>query len=451
MNYEYFATNVIPVNSQKEINDYMKLCWSYITNNFGKLHVYNSVPPTYGRLMKADRNRIMNAYKNPKNPAEGFREPMDDFLEENFNLVNYGHAGFLANIIYDKKNKCFKLRLYADKSLRERNLDVLCEPMRVFLTSGPESLGLGVRREIEESIEPIQSSLMHSAIKNYHKKRMNREIRENAKTASIELGESESFEGGVEAWLYASDEKDHAANRLERLKMEQKHFLDYSYLPLLESKADIFRETRDVFAAEFPEQANEFNGTAYGSFPMVYITDSSALVGSAKSFLPIEEGFDDRRLSLLGAKIIERPESGECANIISLYPYTSPADELNELHFELLEDDEIIEGIFAHEFAEIRVRNQIPSVQYNLLRVMVDRNYSYMLETAEMEQTQERHHLIDKIMSAMGYGEQTKKCYSAYIAAAETAAEEMIPGSVRWRFSSIKDSCEEQLKAMQNI
>jgi|GEM_PF-1894972 len=452
MKYEYFATNVIPVNSPKEVNDYRGLCWNYMTNNFGKLNVYNPIPAAYGRLMRAGRDRMLQVYENPRHPkAEELCQPMDDVLEKNFNLMNYGHAGFLANILYDKENKCFKLRLYADKSLREKNLDILYEPMRIFLTSGPESLGLGVKRVVEDSIEPITSSLTHSAINNYYKKRMNREIRENTKTASVELGESESFEGGVEEWLYDSDERDHAANKLERLKMEQRHFSDDGYIPLLESKADIFRKVRDVFAARFSEQESEFNGTAYGSFPMVYATDSCAIVGTAKNFLPMEENFKDQRLSLLGAEIIERPASGDCKNIISFYPYTSPSDEINRLNFELLGDDEIIEGIFAHEFAEIGVRGLLQPVMYNFFRSLVDRDYVYMLQMEEAELTNERHRMIDILLVDMGYAEQTKKCYKAYISAAEAAAKEMIPGTALWRFSSIKDSCEKQLRAMECV
>lgn len=402
--------------------------------------------------MRANRDKMLSVYENPKHPkAEEFRQPIGDFLEENFNLTNYGHAGFLANIIYDKENKCFKLRLFADESMKKRNLDILCEPMRIFLTSGPDSLGLNTRREEEDSIEPISSSLTQSAIKKHYRNRIKREIMENEKTASIELGEPESFADGIEAWQYASDDKDRAVAKLERLRMEQKHFSNDCYLSLLKSTADIFREVRKVFSSEFSGQSNEFNGTAFGSFPMVYITDSCALVGSAKSFLPIEEGFNDQRLSLLDAEIIERPVSGECTNIISLYPFTSPTDKLNELHLEFLKDDEIVEGIFAHEFAEILVRNQIPSIQYDPLRAMVDRNYVYSLQMDEMEQNRARHHLVDKLLVNMGYEKETKKFYDTYIRAAENAAREIIPGSARWRFSSIKEACEEHLKAMERV
>lgn len=425
MKFEYSATNIIPVNSQEQIEEYMKLCWYYITSNFSKLDCYNSVPAEYGKIMRQDRERMMLSYKNPEHPkAKEFKEPVGDALEQNFNLTNYGHMGFLANITFDKKAGSFKLRLFADETLKEKNLDVLSEPMRIYLTSGPTNHGLKVQKDVESQIEPVTSALTWDDAKSHYKKRIDYEIKD-----------------------FEEEGRDFAA---KLRKVEEERLSGNGCVGLLKCKADLFKDMRNEFVLKFPDVAEELKGTALGSFPLNYLQDAVGMTASVESFLPVERGMvDDRRLSLVNAEIIERPLT-DCRHIISFYPYTSPIEEINELHESFLKDDEIMRGVVAHEFAEIAMRKKFEPVVYNDFKRMMDSSYSHEIEERMAQQDRQIHQEIDKLMVKMSLARETKKFYKAYIETAENvlAQKEFVKHQY---LEPVKEACEKNIKSLESL
>lgn len=426
MKFEYSATNIIPMNSPKQTDDYISLCWRYITSHFSKLDCYNSVPAEYGELMYQDRERMMLSYNNPEHPKpEEFKEPMGDVLEQNFNLTTYGHIGFLVNITFDKKAGGFKLRLFEDETLKKRNLDVLSEPMRgVYLASGPAGLGMEVRKKMESGIEPVTSALTWEDTKNQYKKRIEHETK-----------------------YFEEEGRDFTVKLLE---VEKKHLEANGCIDLLKHNAGLFRDMRNEFSFKLPDAAEELKGTAFGSFPMNYLQDAVGMTAPAESFLPVERGMvDDRRLSLVNAEIIERPLT-DCRHIISFYPYTSPIGEINGLHESFLKDDDIIRGVIAHEFAEIGMRKIFEPVFYNDFKMMLDSSYRRETNERHAEQDRQIHQEIDRLLVKMGLARETKKFYKAYIDTAENLLAQK-EARERQYIEPIKEACERSIKFMETL
>ncbi len=449
MKYKYVATNVISVRTPEERNKYLDLCFEYFYRA-GR----PSLPEEFMDRDIIERNKLREKIcpdteaKCDKPRLFYLAKLKEGASLENFSLFYTTNLGFLENIIYDAKEECFKLRLFAEESLEKRNLDILYESMRNWLASSPEKLGLEVHQQIEDSIEPITTPVSWDDIRYYHWNQLIEGIQINEGIANMELLDPKSYECGAEERMGYLEDKDNAEAKLRILKTEQKYFSDTNYMDLLKSKADLFKQVRDKFILKFPELREEFEGTAFGSFPLIYLLDSPAMKAHTESFLPVESGgFENQTLSFLNAKIIERPVSTNCKHIMSFYPYTSPTEELNELYAESLKDDEIMRGLFAHEFGEIVMEQRFAPVYYNFFDMLINRAYATGKKREHVEQGKQRHEEIENLMVEMGYKKETEKLHDAFREVAKRVIEQDgISHPDYWNFLRIIEAHEEGLE-----
>jgi len=413
MEFEYVATNNIPIISPlSDVKRYMELCCWYFIGHITK--------PTLTPVTQDIVDTLREGQKSTYLVWNGDASP------EGLDVVNYGHLGFATQILYDKP--MFKLRLFADKKLRERGFESTFEPMRKHLTSGPKQIGLDVERVVEDKseVEVPDPSFSFEDLEQHQRDVLNNWYEDYLKRSQWELGDPDKFEGGSLEYSYQQDEICSAEKKADLFKIKIDNMDKISFKENLRKNKSLFKELRDKFVQRFHERMEDLESTALGILPWYHrrtMIDSFGSLILEPAFLPvfISGGFDDCRDNFMEAEVIVPPKSGYCKYFISMFPYTSSIQEFNQTQERFFDDDEIIEAMIGHELAE--VTEGIAPVTVSLSDYLSDSREMYRIQQKMKEERQSRHKIIDNIMLDMGLGEPTKKMLRLY----KETAERLLP------------------------
>jgi len=427
MNLEYVATNRIPVSSQlgiRKVHEYLELCYWYFQG-----HIRNPectpVPEAPLKHIIEGRDRIYKTWK------EGL--PLEEF-----NVVNYGHLGFAVQIVYDSKQDCFKLRLFADKTLRTRKLDTTYEPLRHSLTSGPVSLGLNPTREVEDNVDVPKQDFSFADLEKHQVDVLNYWLKDYLEGAKRELKVPEKYEDWlygdaphteeIEEYLFEKDEKEKFENNLRVMNSKVSNLNKSSYVNGLKSHSKLFVEMREDFARRFSEKHDAIMGIALGTLPWFNrktMNGSFGVLLEEQDYLPNFRmgGFEDNRDNFMDAEIIVPPDNGYCKMIISLFPYTHIIPEFNQLHEEFFEDYDVMRAMYGHELAEVVFIDNHISHQLSGFDILLNTPRMQMVKGEERNQTIVRHKQIDELLVKVGLGHETKKMITLYRDRAKEALE----------------------------
>lgn len=421
MRLEYVATNRIPVSSQEDINKYLELCKVFF---YGNITNPESTPITEG---------IHKALVEGANSIHKILECKSPL--ENLDVVNYGSLGFASQIIYDKSQRSFKLRLFADRKLRERGLDSTYEPMRRYLTSGPIQLRLNLAREVEAHVEAPKQSFSFEDLEQHQIDVLNGQLKSYSEYANRELVRPKNYDD----WLWG-DVDEHKAAMSEEIEeynfeMEQKEMAEntYQYLKIiadnlgknsfkdkLKKHSKLFVDMREDFAKRFPSKSEVFENTALGVLPWSHrncmVGNFGALLDD-KKYIPSfkKGGFEDGRANFMEAEVLVPPQSNYCRRIVSLFPYShSFILEFNQLQEEFCDDAEVVQAMIGHELGEIIFEDEVEPIPFSPLRLLVDDNEADRIRSEEKKQVEARHEKLDKLLVDIGLGEQTKKMLRLY-------------------------------------
>lgn len=413
--FEYFATNRVEVPPEKRRN-YLSLCFFYVTGQFNMRGHLNSLPRPIQAKMLVDRN--MDFHLKDEKEKEWMASP------KGFSTMMYGEIGFAANMVFDGTD--FKYRLYCADDLKERNLDILFEPMRLYEKSGPDSLGLQAVKE-DEKLEPIESPFSWNDIKNNYKKRLEFEMKEAKETLGWKLPkvdpENDSC-GELEEYMYNVERKKDAEWKLHieravRRNMERGN----GWRESLKKQSDLFDEVRADLAKKLgmPRLLN----VAYGTTPFLQLDnldDSIASCWPVRYALPSNDGFNDRTRALVDAEVYVRPE-GECSHIVSFFPHTSLTDEINSLNEELLKEDGPMRAMLAHEILESFMYEKFRPMSANPLQYMLDSGYQQSVDMENASLMRERHNQLNRMLDRLGYSDCTETLLKRYSETADAAME----------------------------
>lgn len=411
MQFNYFATNVIPVNSQSEKKEYLRTCLWYFVS---------SCTPEYQPLPKRFRSFVKDDMRKIDNVSDNLRVPND------FEVTQLSHIGFLVKILYEGNNT-FKLRLFYDKNFEEGNLDCLAEPMMEQLTTGPEKIGINVER-IDEGLDPIDHPISYKGIKIHYHWALNKKIKDYEESLEDSkwldepgaIDKCDEMEGGFEEFRMMQDSREHDKIKLRSYKVTKNYLNRYQRLKaILRGYSDLFKEVRKDFIAQLPPYKEKIKTVGFGTFPYIHNEKMSNSFGALWSVKPNILPFDDvfsmqiGKLSLLDAEIFTKPIE-KCEHVVSLFPYTFHIPKMSEFQEELLKDEEMVRAMFAHELGEVILLDEYKSIRYSPILAMVDTAYSDSIHRERVSISKRRHRKIDELLIRLGYGEATQKLVQAY-------------------------------------
>jgi ribosomal protein L17 len=421
MQLEYVATNRIPVSSQKDINEYLKLCGLFFDANITN--------PEMTPITEGIQKTLIDGAKSLYETFKG-NSPL-----ENLNVVHYGSLGFASQIDYDKSQRSFKLKLFADRKLKERGLDSTYEPMRHLLTSGPIQLGLKPVREVEDGVEVPKQDFSFEDLEKHQIDVLNGELKYYSEEAKRELKPPKDYDDWlwgdvdehraamseeIEEYLFEKEQMEKAENTSKALKKITDYLGKTSFINKLKNHSKLFADMRKDFAKRFPAKSEVFENTALGVLPWFH---RNHMVGSFGTLLDDKEyipsfkqgGFEDGRANFMEAEIWVPPQSNYCRRIVSLFPYTHlHITEFNQLQEEFCDDAEVIQAMFGHELGEIVLEDEVKPIQVNPLHLLLNSPEVREYEEEERRQTESRHRKLDKLLADVGLGEQTKKMLKLY-------------------------------------
>ncbi len=415
MQFRYFATNKIPVDSQEAVKGYLSLCLSYFRT---PIDPYCTTPPKYTREINEDTKKIAEVYEDSSK------------LSNNFEVTQLEHIGFLVKIGYGKKENSFKLRMFYEKSLEEKNLDVLFDPIMTHLTTGPNQLGLKVDR-INERLGGIEHPISYDEVKehlgsarvNYllnKTKELNKVLKVlDKKMDRAEKRGSNKYHSLLEERNYESDSKKRYEGEIKRILIANHYLGRYKdYKEILRQKTEIFEKVRERFSNKMPYFREDMEKIAFGTFPYLHNEVTQPHFGqliNLAGLLPF-----NKELSFLGGKslieaeIFEKPVKNlEWA--VSLFPYTSHIPLVNELTENLLKDEEMITAMIAHELGESVAVEMFGLPCVNILARMSDSFYAWRAREEEKRADEMRHEHIDALLENLGYGGANNKLKEHYL------------------------------------
>lgn len=417
MQFKYFATNKIPVDSGEAVKKYLGLCLFYFHTS---VEPYYTTPPKYTREINEDAKKIAEAYEAPSK------------LSDRFEITQLQHIGFLVKIGYCKKENSFKLRMFYEKSLEERNLDILFEPIMTKLASGPKHIGLNVHR-IREELGEIGHTISYEEVKehisNARIKYLLNEIKDaneclNTLDKEIDRAENEGssdYHSLLEEQRYQMDSKKRHENEIRRIFMMNHYLGKYANSKeTLRQKTEVFRKVRKRFCDKIPGYKEDMEGIAFGTFPYLHNEATQPHFGqliNLEGLLPLDQDFSFLGgRSLIEAEIFERPVKGlEWA--VSLFPYTSHVPLFNDLTENMLKEEEMVTAMVAHELGERIAVGMFGFPKINILATMTD-PFHVRLAREEEKKAQERaHEYIDQLLEELGYGEANNKLKGRYLKA----------------------------------
>jgi hypothetical protein len=425
MQLEYVATNKIPVSSQDETKRYLELCWYFFNNNATPPE---ATPITEGILksLVAGRSSIEEITEN--------RKPL-----ENLDVVHYGSLGFASQIVYDKSQGNFKLRLFADRKLRERGFDSTYEPMRYHLTSGPMGLGLHVTREIEDNVSIPKEEFSFEDLEKHQIDVLNHQLKSYSEEAKRELIPPKDYDDWlygdapmseeIEEYIFEKEQQEGYEGGLKVISAVADNLGKNSFKEKLKSQSKLFVDMRKDFEKRFPAKSEVFENTALGVLPWFHRNHMVGSFGTLlddKDYIPSfkQGGFEDGRSNFMEAEVLVPPQSNYCRRILSLFPYGHPyITEFNQLQEEFCDDTEVVQAMFGHELGEIVLEDEVKPIPFSPLRLLVDASETDRIRREEEEQAEARHEKLERLLTDIGLGEQTKKMLKLY----RDKAEELIP------------------------
>ncbi len=421
MQLEYVATNRIPASSQEDINKYLELCRDFF--------FFNATRPDMTPITEDIHRTLVDGANSIHSICEG-KSPL-----ENLNVVHYGSLGFTSQIDYDKSQRNFRLRLFADRKLKERGFESTYEPMRYNLTSGPIQLGLNPVREVESGVETPKQNFSFEDLEKHQVDVLKGQLKSYSEEAKRELKRPKNYDD----WLWGDDEHKAAMSEeieeyhfekeeIERAEATAKAYqtiVDYlgktSFKDKLKKHSSLFADMRKDFAKKFPAKSEVFENTALGVLPWFHRNHMVGSFGSMlddKGYIPSfkQGGFEDGRANFMEAEIWVPPQSNYCRRIVSLYPYTHLyVKEFNQLQEEFCDDAEVIQAMFGHELGEIVLEDEAKPIVIDSLKLLIgDPLENERIGEEEMRQTESRHGKLDKLLADIGLGEQTKKMLKLY-------------------------------------
>jgi hypothetical protein len=432
---EYVATNKILVPNSAGIDNYLKLCFSYFRGHATNDECTPITKPIYETLIAGVKS-IDKTF--------GKELPLEDLC-----VTNYGHLGFCTQIIFDKPQNSFKLRLFADKKLRERGFSSTYEPLRHYLTSGPRDLGLKVIKEVEDGIEVPKEAFSFQDLEKHQQDALNYWLKHYTAEADVKIDDSMDPEEA----LYYMDDSERARKQVKKIKLILSNLGKNSFKDKLKSNSKLFSDLRKEFLEKFSD-CKALQNTALGVLPWHHYSHLAGNFGTVldeEGYLPnfVNGGFTDHRANFMEAELIVPPTEDCCKHIISLFPYTwRIIPEFNKVQEEFFDDTEIIQAMMGHELGEIVLgEGEAQCVSpFDLLL-----NTSRMRDVRENYeiQQQNRHVQIDKLMVEMGLGEQTKKMLKVY----KSNVEKLLP---KYNYNldleeQLKQTIEELNKTISNL
>ena len=429
MKLEYVSTNRIPISSQEEAGKYLQLCGNYFAFNITPTR---NTPITSGvkRELVKGRDQIIKI-------MEG-NMPL-----ENLDAVHYASLGFASQIIYDKPKNSFRLRLFADRKLKERGLASTFEPMRYCLTSGPWELGLRVIREEEDSVPVPKQSFSFNSLEKHQPVVLKNELKHYLREGNRKIAQPKCYD----KWLWNDwennqltddemeemEEYNFANEEAEKYRNSSRFFqaaFDYlgktSFVDSLRKHSKLFFDMRKDFAKRFPESKEVIENTALGVLPWNHRKDMVGNFGTLldeKQYIPSfkQGGYEDRRDNFMDAQLLVTPKTSCCMRIITLFPYTHVfVREFNQLQEDFCDDPEVIQAMFGHELGEIVLEGEQEPIPFSPLKMLVDTSERTRIFSEERRQEKSRHEKLDKLLIDVGLGEQTKKMYQLYRSKAES-------------------------------
>ncbi|UCG94955.1 MAG: hypothetical protein JSV92_02785 [archaeon] len=404
MSLEYFATNKIPIQNDQDRDEYLNLCFWYLTG------WKTSLPKTFQKKIIEERNKLYKKLQFYEVKGGNKAKLLPSESLDDFKITNVGNVGFVEDILYDKTESCFKLRIFYDKCLEKGGLDTLFEPMRNYLTTDPKSVGLEVIKEQEDGLEKPDFPYPLRRAKVSYARYLDEEIKDAKKEAGLKL---ENLDAGEDYSLYREMIAD-AKDRLRSLEVRKKYLSEQSYKQKLKKITNIFERVRNDFSKKFPEQL-DINDTAFGTFPFMHtIIDANGICDEIFRFLPNYSS----PINLLDAEIFVKTENG-CKIIISIYPYVSIFPEINEFHTgEFLEDEDLSTALFAHEFGHIvrkdEVKVESKPIKINIIDYATDGWYRLKKLQEEKNDVLAENIKINSLLSKIGYGKENKKLIKRY-------------------------------------
>jgi len=415
MDLEYIATNKISTPDQDCRKKYIELCWHYFRGHMTNPEC-TPINEKISDILVDGCKQLEAAYK-------------DKLSLKEINLLNYGHLGFAVQIIYDDKH--FKLRIFADKRLRERGLASTFEPMRQYLTSGPNELGLNVTREVEHNVDIPSQEFSFEDLEKQQRRVADYWYQYYLKKSQMEIGKAEG-----EEWLYNLRDKKRAEQQVKKFEVVKKYLDKNSFKEKLKTNSKLFIDMRDDFAKKFPDKRELIENTALGVLPWYHcgrLHGNFGVLLNEGRYLPtfIDGGLTDNRANFMEAELIVPPAGDCCKRIISLFPYTwVVVPELNQLQEEFFDDNETIQAMIGHEFGELVIGNVKP-ILVNPFDYLLNTNRMREVNEEYKKQQQETHKKVDKLMVEMGLGPQTKKMLECYRDKIKTLSQDLNNDNVK--------------------
>jgi len=407
MDFEYVATNTISVPNNEAVDNYLKLCFSYFRGHATSDDCTPITKPIYETLVAGIKS-IDKTF--------GKELPVEDLC-----VINYGHLGFCTQIIFDKPQNRFKLRLFADKTLRERGFSSTYEALRHYLTTGPRDLGLKVIKEVEDGIDVPKEAFSFQDLEKHQQDALNYWLKYYTDESKVEVDASEHPEEA----LYYMDQSDRAIKEIKKIKLILSNLGKNSFKEKLRSNSKLFNDLREEFSKKFPD-CKALQNTALGVLPWNHYKRLAGNFGTLldeEGYLPnfVNGGFTDHRDNFMEAELLVPPTEGYCKHIISLFPYTwRIIPEFNQVQEEFFDDAEIIQAMVGHELGEIVLGDTIEAQHVSPFDLLLNTSRMRNVRENYEKQQQNRHVQIDKLMIEMGLGEQTKKMLKVYKSNVET-------------------------------
>jgi hypothetical protein len=432
MKLEYISTNRIPVSSQEEVSKYLKLCGNYFA--------LNATPIRTSPITSDVRRALVDGCNQISNTLDG-KAPLEDL-----DAVHYASLGFASQIIYDKPKNSFRLRLFADKKLKERGLASTFEPVRYWLTSGPWELGLRVIREVEDNVPVPKQGFSFNSLEKHQPVALKNELKHYLKEANRKITQPKCYDKWlwndwednqltdneieeVEEYNFEKEEAEKYRNASKFIQAAVDYLGENSFADRLKKHSKLFVDMRKDFAKRFPEWDEVIENTALGVLPWNHRKDMVGNFGTLlddKQYIPSfkQGGFEDRRANFMEAEILVPPKTSYCMRIITMFPYTHAyVREFNQLQEDFCDNPEVIQAMFGHELGEIVLEGENEPILFSPLKMLVDPSERARIFSEERRQEGLRHKKLDKLLVEVGFGEQTKKMYQLY----RDKAESLIP------------------------